>query len=220
MVDVPVTQAKLDEQRLPLVDITVTLIPDTTTVSPTQPPLTQQKRSKIKRILEKSKRPESQVDVGELDNRVTRLEKKVHAMSSFNLPNAIDKSVKAYLKNVLPKDVPDFGKIKMEKAKESIPKHSSTPFDQAALDEFEQKDKLFHMMRKYRLHQASNTQSFDPPTDAKKDSKKKKRKYSDAPSSKKTKDQPTSSKKGTTPSKPSKPNKYVQADETVEELDE
>nr|GFA82017.1 hypothetical protein [Tanacetum cinerariifolium] len=36
----------------------------------------------------------------------------------------------------------------------------------------------------------------------------------------KTKDQPTSSKKGTTPYKPSKPNKSMQADEIVEELDQ
>ncbi|GKB87667.1 hypothetical protein Tco_0959939 [Tanacetum coccineum] len=94
-------------------------------------------------VTQKSKRPESQVDVGELDNRVTILEKKVHAMSSFNIPDAIDKSFKFYLKNILPKDVPDFGKIKIEKAKESMPKHSSTLFDQAALDEFKQKDKFF-----------------------------------------------------------------------------
>ncbi|GJS14075.1 hypothetical protein Tco_0408547 [Tanacetum coccineum] len=80
-------------------------------------------------------RPKSQVDVGELDNSVTRLEKKVHATSSFNLPEEIGKSVKAHFKNVLPKDVSDFGKIKMEKAaKKSLPKSSTTPFDQTALD--------------------------------------------------------------------------------------
>ncbi|GKE76831.1 hypothetical protein Tco_1542951, partial [Tanacetum coccineum] len=107
----------------------------------------------VKRILLKSKKPESQVDSGELKSRVTKLEKKVHAMSSFNLPEAIDKSVKAHLMNVLPKDVPDFGKIKMEKAaKKSMPKHSSIPFDQAALDEFEEKDKLFQMMSKSRSY--------------------------------------------------------------------
>ncbi|GJZ57391.1 hypothetical protein Tco_0612885 [Tanacetum coccineum] len=66
MVDFPITQAKLAEQRTPLVDTTITLIPDLTMVSPTQPPATQLKRSKIKRILKKSKRSESQVDVGKL----------------------------------------------------------------------------------------------------------------------------------------------------------
>ncbi|GKE93878.1 hypothetical protein Tco_1574973, partial [Tanacetum coccineum] len=59
----------------------------------------------------------------------------------------------------------------------------------------------------------------DISTDADKESKKKKRKDSDAPSSKKTKDQSTSSKKGTTPSKPLKLDKFVQAEETVEKLD-
>ncbi|GKA09250.1 hypothetical protein Tco_0688581 [Tanacetum coccineum] len=72
--------------------------------------------------------------------KVTRLEKKVHEMSCFNLPQAIDNSGKAYLKNVLPKDVPYCGKIKLEKAKKSMPKNSSTPVDQADLDEFEEKD--------------------------------------------------------------------------------
>ncbi|GJU92093.1 hypothetical protein Tco_1304516 [Tanacetum coccineum] len=133
MVDVPVTQAKLAEQRPPLVDTTVTLIPDTTTVSPTQPPPTQPKRSKIKRILKISKRMESQVDVGELENRVTRLEKKVRVMSSFNLLDAIDNFFKAHLKNVLPKYVPDFGKIKIEKAKESMPKSYTKHPTQKAL---------------------------------------------------------------------------------------
>ncbi|GJU59085.1 hypothetical protein Tco_1236851 [Tanacetum coccineum] len=149
MADIHVQQVKLAEQRPPHIDTTITLIPNPTTVSPTQPPPTQQKRSKLERILKKSKRPESQVDVGELDNRVTRLEKKVHAMSSFNLPNPIDKLVKAHLKKVLLADVPNIGKIKMVKAaKKSMPKYSPKPFDQAALDEFDQKDRLFQMMSK------------------------------------------------------------------------
>ncbi|GKE17956.1 hypothetical protein Tco_1425533 [Tanacetum coccineum] len=118
MVDVLLTQKNSAEQRPPLVNTTVTVIPDPTT----------------------------------LDNKVTRLEKKVHAISNFNLPDTNDKSDKAHLKNVLPKDIPDFGKIKMDKAKKSMPKHSSTTFDQAALDEFEQKDKLFQMMSKSRSY--------------------------------------------------------------------
>ncbi|GJS14547.1 putative reverse transcriptase domain-containing protein [Tanacetum coccineum] len=76
---------------------------------------------------------------GELECRVTKLEKKVHAMSSFNLPGAIDKYVKVHLKNVLPKDVPYCGNIKLEKAK-SMPNNLSTPVDQAALNEFKEKD--------------------------------------------------------------------------------
>nr|GEV53604.1 retrovirus-related Pol polyprotein from transposon TNT 1-94 [Tanacetum cinerariifolium] len=82
---------------------------------------------------------QGQVESGELECRVTKLEKKVHAISSFNLPEAIDKSVKAHLNNVLPKYVPYCGKIKLGKAKKSMPKNSSTPVDQAALDEFEKK---------------------------------------------------------------------------------
>ncbi|GJY96272.1 hypothetical protein Tco_0512633 [Tanacetum coccineum] len=62
--------------------------------------------------------------------KLTRLEKKVDAMSMFNLSEAIDKSMQAHLKNIIPKDVYDFDKIKLQKvAKQSIPKYSATPFD-------------------------------------------------------------------------------------------
>ncbi|GJW81288.1 hypothetical protein Tco_0145263, partial [Tanacetum coccineum] len=168
MVDVPVTQAKPAEQRPQLVDITITLIPDTTTVSPTQSPLTQQKRRKIKRILKISKRLESQVNVGELENRVTRLVKKVHAMSSFNLPEEIDKSVKAHLKNVLPKVSLSVDEDDMDKKLKDPPVHKKRGRDD---------------------------QDQNPPTNADKESKKKNRKDADALSSKKTKDHPTFSKK-------------------------
>ncbi|GJW51243.1 hypothetical protein Tco_0092594 [Tanacetum coccineum] len=128
MVDILVTQEKPTEPKPLLVDTTITLIPDTKTISLTQPPQTQTKRRKTKVILKKSNKPDSQVESGELECRVTRLEKKVHAMSSFNLPEAIDNSVKAHLKNVLPKDVPYCGKSKREKLRRACTKNSSTPF--------------------------------------------------------------------------------------------
>nr|GEW77869.1 hypothetical protein [Tanacetum cinerariifolium] len=105
MMDILVTQEKHVEPRPLLVDTTVTLIPDTTIISPTQPPQTQPKRRKTKVILKKSNKPDLQVD-SELKCRVTKHEKKVHTISSYNLPVAIDKFVKAHLNNVLPKDVP------------------------------------------------------------------------------------------------------------------
>nr|GEW43078.1 hypothetical protein [Tanacetum cinerariifolium] len=137
VVDVSDTQAKLTEQRPPLVDITVTLTPE-----------------------------------------VTRLEKKVYVMSSFNHPEVIDKSVKAHLKNVLPKDIPYFGKIKMEKvAKKSIPKYSSTLFDPTALVIYDLKDNLFKLENlPIQKKRRRVDQDQDPPTDADKESKKKKRK--------------------------------------------
>nr|GEX00828.1 hypothetical protein [Tanacetum cinerariifolium] len=59
-------------------------------------------------------------------------------------------------------------------------------------------------------------QDQDPLTDTNKDFKKKKKKDSNTSSSKKTKDHPTSFKKGTTSSKSSKPDKSVYAYETSE----
>ncbi|GJW23419.1 hypothetical protein Tco_0034041 [Tanacetum coccineum] len=125
MVEVPTTQENPAPQRPLLVDTTLNMIFETT-LSPKQPPQTQLKRNKTKRIIKKYKKPETQVDTGALDNRLTRLEKTVHAMSRFNIPEEIDKSVQAHLKKILQKDVPDFGKIKVEKvAEQSIPKSTN-----------------------------------------------------------------------------------------------
>ncbi|GJU12446.1 hypothetical protein Tco_1134842 [Tanacetum coccineum] len=157
MVDVPIRQENLAEQRPSLVDTTVTLTPETKTLLQKQQP-PQPKRSKIKVILKKSKK---QVDVEAIDKRLTRLEKKVDAMSKIDHTEAVDKSVQAHLKNVLPKDVLDFGKIKLEKsAKQQSSKYSTKPFDAASLKEYDLKDKLMKLMSKsksYKTHPAHRT---------------------------------------------------------------
>nr|GEU37092.1 hypothetical protein [Tanacetum cinerariifolium] len=90
--------------------------------------------------------------------RLTRLKKKVDTMSKIDHTEVIDKSVQAHLKNVLPKDVTNFGKIKQEKAaKQSMPKYSTKPFDEASLKEYDLKDKLIKLMMKsksYNTHPA------------------------------------------------------------------
>ncbi|GKD19401.1 hypothetical protein Tco_1208559, partial [Tanacetum coccineum] len=102
--------------------------------------------------------------------------------------------------------------------------------DQATLDELHQKDNLFQMISKsisYKKHPAHKA-LFDAlalslsvdEDDMDRKLKEPHRKDSDAPSFKKTKDQPTSFKKVTTLSKPSKLDKSVQEEETVEELDQ
>ncbi|GKF22529.1 hypothetical protein Tco_0074851 [Tanacetum coccineum] len=87
-----------------------------------------------------------------------KLEKKVKAMSKIDHTEAIDKSVQAHLKKVLPKDVPDFGKIKQEKAaKKNMPKYSTKPFDEDSLKEYDQKNKLMSLMMKsksFKTHPA------------------------------------------------------------------
>nr|GEY67704.1 hypothetical protein [Tanacetum cinerariifolium] len=103
-------------------------------------------------------------------------------MSRFNLPEEIDKSVQAHFKNILPKDVLDFGKIKLQKvAKQSMSKYSTTPFDQGALNEYDQKDKLFKIMMKYKSY------DIHPHHRALLEKEKKKRKQKDSESSKKDK---------------------------------
>ncbi|GJS28935.1 hypothetical protein Tco_0489555 [Tanacetum coccineum] len=109
-------------------------------------------------ISPKSKKPEAQAGTNVILKRLTKLETKVEAMSKFNLPEAIDKSVQAHLKKNLPKDVHDFGKLKQEKVtKQSMPKYSTKPFDKAFLKEYDQKDKLIKLIMKsksYNTHPA------------------------------------------------------------------
>ncbi|GJV91322.1 hypothetical protein Tco_1539135 [Tanacetum coccineum] len=89
MVDNPVTQEKPTEPRPPLVDTTITLIPD---------------------------------------------------QQQFLPRNWISPLILKLTYRTFSDDVPNFGKIKLEKAKKSMPKNSSTLVDQAALDEFKEKD--------------------------------------------------------------------------------
>nr|GEY08548.1 hypothetical protein [Tanacetum cinerariifolium] len=150
----PAGDAQVDDEIPPLVDTIVTLILDTTTSSPTQPPPTQPRKSKIKIILKKSHNPESQADDTSLENRVYRLKRRVDAMLKFNIQEAVDKFVEARLKQIdLSKDVPDFSRIKQEKAaKQNMPKHSSTLFNKATLAIHDQKDKLYKMIREFKAY--------------------------------------------------------------------
>ncbi|GKA18237.1 hypothetical protein Tco_0698074 [Tanacetum coccineum] len=69
------------------------------------------------------------------ENKVYRLERRVDAMLNFNIQEAVDKSVKARLKQIeLPKDILDFRKIKQEKAtQQKRPSVSLKPLNNAAL---------------------------------------------------------------------------------------
>ncbi|GJY48122.1 hypothetical protein Tco_0438078 [Tanacetum coccineum] len=193
MVDVPVKQAKPAALRHPLIDTTMTIIPDTTN------------------------------DDESLENIVYRLERQVDALSKFNIQEAVDKFVEARLKQIdFSKDVPNFGKIKQEKAaKQSMPKHLSTKFNKAVLAMYDQKDKLYKMIdgfKAYNKHPAHKAlfNALAVSLSVDEDDMKKKKKDHDVSSSKKTKDQPTSTK-GTTPSKSLKIEKTLQEKETIED---
>ncbi|GJX95488.1 hypothetical protein Tco_0351286 [Tanacetum coccineum] len=126
MVDVPVKQVTLVALRHLLVDSTVTLIPDTTTYPSPQPPPTKPKRIKIKHMMKKSHNPDSQVDDTSLENKVYRLERMIK----------------------LPKGVPNFKKIKLEKvAKQKVPKSS---WNKIATAIYDQKSRLYRMMEEVK----------------------------------------------------------------------
>nr|GEV16512.1 hypothetical protein [Tanacetum cinerariifolium] len=146
-----------------------------------------------------------QADSEKAEEEETGEEQPVDDQRKFNLPEAIDKFVQAHLKKTLPKDVPDFGKIKQEKAvKQSMPKYSTKLFDEASLKEYDQKDKLIKLMMKsksynthpahMKLYDALMDSLLDPSADADKETKKRKQKDSDASSLKKNKDKEESSK--------------------------
>ncbi|GJY00245.1 hypothetical protein Tco_0357263 [Tanacetum coccineum] len=180
----------------------------------------------------KSKKPKTKVDTDVLYTRLTRFKKKVEAVSKFNILEDIDKSVQAHLKkNVLPKDAPDLGKIKQEKAsKQSMPKYSATPFDQASLDEYDQKDMLLKLMLKSKsydkhpthraLHDALvpsllfDEDDMDKQPEDQSTSKKRRRDNND-----KDKDQVGSSKKGKSPSKSTKTDKSTNAEEIIHDVE-
>ncbi|GJW27077.1 hypothetical protein Tco_0040888 [Tanacetum coccineum] len=162
MVEVLVLQENPNVQRPPLVDTNVTMIPETTTLSPKQPP---PKRSKTKVILKKSKKPDAKVDANAVLQRLIKLEKKVDMMSK--------------------------------------------------IDHSESINNLFKLTSKrYYRHLLM---SSDPPADAEKDSKKRKRKDPDASSLKKSKDKEALSKEGKAPSKSFKTNKAIDAEEIVQD---
>ncbi|GJZ88759.1 hypothetical protein Tco_0660541 [Tanacetum coccineum] len=148
-----------------------------------------------------------------------------HASFYHCLPEAIDKSAKAHLKkNVLPKDIADFHKIKQEKAaKQSMPKYSATQFDQETLDEYDQKDKLFKLMMKsmsYDKHPAYRALYDALVQSLIVDENDMDKQLEDPPTPKKRhKDQAGSSKNGKSPSKSSKTDKFVHADEIVHDVE-
>ncbi|GKC33771.1 hypothetical protein Tco_1046155 [Tanacetum coccineum] len=154
MVDVPIHQEDPTVQRPPLVDTVISMILEKTTPTPTQqPPQTQPKRSKTKLILNKSKKPKEQVDVEVIVKILTRLEKRVEAILKIDHSEAINKSIQAYLKKVLPTTAFNFDKLKQEKdVMQSMPKYSTKPFDEASLNEYDQKNKLMKFMMKSKSY--------------------------------------------------------------------
>ncbi|GJW53506.1 hypothetical protein Tco_0097591 [Tanacetum coccineum] len=190
LVDVLVHQENPAVQRTLLVDRTVTMIPRLTAHSPLQQP---PKQSKTKILLKKSK---EKVDADVVLQRLIKLEKKVDRISKIDHFKTMNKFFQSHLKKLLPTAAPDFGKLKHEKAaRQSIPKYSTTSFDEALLKEYDLKYKLISFMS----------------------IKKRKRKDSDASPSKKSKDKEASSKEGKAPSKSSKTDKVVDAEETVQD---
>ncbi|GJW63964.1 hypothetical protein Tco_0115848 [Tanacetum coccineum] len=197
MVDIPVKQATPAVLRHPLVDSTVTLILEIAIDPSSQPPPTQPKRIKIKQMMKKSYNPDSQANDTSLENRVYRLERKVVEMSKFDIQAAIDKSVKARLKQIeLPKGVPDFKKIKLEKA-------AKTSWNKSATSIYDQKSRLYRMMEETK----SGRDDHDKVGQKKHDS------------SKNDKDQVRTSKQCKSSSKPSISNKPIDADEVIQDVE-
>ncbi|GJS33108.1 hypothetical protein Tco_0531490 [Tanacetum coccineum] len=236
--------------RHPHVDSTVTLIPKTTTYLSSQPPPRQLKRIKIKQMMKKSHNPDSQANDTSLKNRVYRLERKVVEMSKFDIQAAIEKSVKARLKEIeLPKGVPDFKKIKLEKAiKQNVPK---TSWNKSATSIYDQKSRLYRMMKEVKAFNSHSTHKafYDALTvslsideddmdrifgkshqtksrrdDHDKDhspnaDKDSKKRQKKHDSSKNDKDQVGTSKQCKSSSKPSISNKPVDADEVIQDVE-
>ncbi|GKE79204.1 hypothetical protein Tco_1545324, partial [Tanacetum coccineum] len=201
-------------------------------------------------MMQKSHNPKSQGDDTTLKNRVYRLERKVVKMSKFDIQAAIEKSVEARLKQIeLPKGVPNFKKIKLEKvAKQNVPKPS---WNKSTTAIYDQKSWLYRMMEEvkaFNSHPAHKalydalavSLSIDEDdmdrifgksrrTKIRKDDHDKdhspnadkdlKKRQKKPDSSKNDKDQDGSSKQGKSSSKPSKSNKPVDADDVIHDVE-
>nr|GEW51209.1 hypothetical protein [Tanacetum cinerariifolium] len=135
MVEAPVLQENPAIQRPPLVDTTVTLLPETTTHLPKQQP---PKRSNRKVFLKKLKKREEKVNANAVLQRLTKLEKKVVTNSKINHTKAIEEFVQANVTNKVKNQLPNY-----------LPKAPpSTSVD--SLTEYELKLKLYNMMQNSR----------------------------------------------------------------------
>ncbi|GJV55731.1 hypothetical protein Tco_1456736 [Tanacetum coccineum] len=188
MVDVPIQEDNPVVQETQLVDVVI--------------------------ILKKLKKPEEKVDAKGVLKRLMKLEKKVEAMSKIDHTKEIDKSVQAHIKNVLPKAVPDFGKIKQEKdAKKNMPKSSTTlKFNENSLKEYDLKNDLLSLMMKsksFKTHPSHKKLILQQMI------KRIQKRDTDATSSKKNKDQVESSKEDKDTYEASKNEKAVDAKESI-----
>nr|GEX16275.1 hypothetical protein [Tanacetum cinerariifolium] len=201
-------------------------------------------------MMKKSHNLDSQADDTSLTNRVYRLERNVVEMSQFNIQAAVDKSIEERLKQiVLPKNIPNFGKIKLEKAaKQSMTKPS---WNKVATSSYDQKDKLYRMMEEvkaFKSHPAYKTlydlltvslsideddmdRIFGKSRQTKRRNdehdkdpstganKDSKKKQKKPDSFKNNKDQLGSSKQGKSSSNPSKSKKPVNADDVIQDVE-
>nr|GEV59071.1 hypothetical protein [Tanacetum cinerariifolium] len=162
-------QAAKDAQAValaPLLYVLVLVIPEKTTPTPILTPLPTPPITETHATIVFVPDPSPTVL-----ERLSELEKKVEALSKVDHSTAIEASVQANVinkvKNQLPKllpkavssfDASEIHKIKLKHAsKQKGLKHSTTPFDQAAMDKYTQKDLLFKMMmssKSYNKHPA------------------------------------------------------------------
>ncbi|GJW26343.1 hypothetical protein Tco_0040154 [Tanacetum coccineum] len=174
--------------------------------------------------MKKSYSPDSQADDTSLKNRVYRLERKVVEMSKFKIQAAIEKSIEARLKQIeLPKGVPNFKKIKLEKAvqndggSQGIQWPLKALYDALAVSLSIDEDDMDRIFGKsYQTKRKRDDHDKDPSPNAEKDSKKRQKKPN---SYKDDKDKARSSKQGKSSSKPSKSNKPIDADEVIKDVE-
>ncbi|GKB51485.1 hypothetical protein Tco_0902238 [Tanacetum coccineum] len=224
LLDIQIQQEVIIIQKEPLHEVNVSVIPNPTQIPPSTPPT--------------PTLPATEKDVKELkqvDHSLAILE----SIKSL-VPSAIDKYLGSTLGDThqkvlqrhteelihqyLQKDVPEIIKVKQECAsKEKMPKYSTTPFDQAADDEYifylwmrmTWIDLMWILFLRRRRHEDKEQ---DPPTGSDQGMKKRRtRKYVE-PSMKSLKSlKSKESAKGKTPSNTSKTGKFVSIEKLVHE---
>ncbi|GKC67731.1 putative RNA-directed DNA polymerase, partial [Tanacetum coccineum] len=154
--------------QAPLLDVLVFVIPtmtmptpsittpiievQATTVTITNPSLIVLLRlSELKRKVEALSRVDHfKVIINEVKNHLPKV---VSNFVESRMENTVHDVLQKDPINLKKKDVSKIRKIKLEHAnKEKVPKYSAIPFDQATMDEYNQKDILFKMMRESKSY--------------------------------------------------------------------
>ncbi|GKB35406.1 hypothetical protein Tco_0880348 [Tanacetum coccineum] len=143
-------------QQEPFQEVKVSVIPKPTKIPPSTPPAPPLRAIEVPATPAQANQVPKSKALTDVFQRVSDLEKDVKELKQVNHSLAILKTIKS--QQFSHKDMSEIVKVKQEHAvKEKMPKHSTSQFDQAADDEYVQKDILFKMIMASKSYEKHST---------------------------------------------------------------